>query len=218
MISPLLANLFLHYAFDHWMRSNYPSNPFERYADDSVVHCDSEAEATELQSKIAKRMEQCGLELHPGKTKIVYCRDDNRTEEHKLYRFDFLGFCFRPRLSRNKHGRYFVNFSPAIAPKSKKAIFADEIRQWGLHRRSDLSVKELAHELNPVIRGWIEYYGAFFKSELIFLVYHLDKLVYRWLIRKYKKQGGNFRKAENLVKRLKGKFPNYFVHWSLLRA
>ncbi len=152
VISPLLANLFLHYAFDDWMQRNYPSNPFERYADDAVVHCDSEAQAWELKSEIAKRMGQCCLELHPEKTKIVYCQDANRTEDHELHSFDFLGFCFRPRLSRSKHGQYFVNFSPAIAPKSKKAIYS-EIRQWCLHRRSDLSLKELANKLNPVVRG-----------------------------------------------------------------
>jgi len=217
VISPLLANLFLHYAFDHWMQSNYPSNPFERYADDSVVHCDSKAEAKELKTAITERMEQCGLELHPKKTKIVYCKDASRTEEHDLHSFDFLGFCFRPRLSRNKYGQYFVNFSPAMAPKAKKEVFS-EIRKWRLHRRSDLSVKELADKLNPVVRGWIEYYGAFFPSELIFLMYHLDKLIYRWVMRKYKKHGSNFKRAENWLKRIKRKSPDYFVHWSLLRA
>ncbi len=155
--------------------------------------------------------------LHPEKTKIVYCRDAMRTGDYELHSFDFLGFCFRPRLSRNKHGQYFVNFSPAIAPNRKKAIFS-QIRQWCLHRRSDLSVKELANKLNPVVRGWIEYYGAFFQSELFFLVRHLDKLIYRWVIRKYKKQGSNFKKADNWVKRIKSAKPNYFVHWSLLRA
>jgi len=217
VISPLLANLFLHYAFDHWMQSSYPSNSFERYADDAVVHCDTQAEAVKLKSEIAKSMVQCGLELHPEKTKIVYCRDAKRTGNYERQSFDFLGFCFRPRLSRNKYGQYFVNFSPAIAPKSKKAIFS-EIRQWCLHKRSDLSVKELANKLNPVVRGWIEYYGAFFQSELLFLVRHLDRLIYRWVIRKYKKQGSNFKKADNWVKRIKSVMPNYFVHWSLLRA
>lgn len=217
VISPLLANLFLHYAFDHWMQSTHPSNPFERYADDAVVHCNTEAEAEKLRSEIAKRMEQCGLELHPEKTKIVYCKDANRTGDHERHSFEFLGFCFRPRLSRNRHGQYFVNFSPAIAPKSKKAIFS-EIRQRCLHKRSDLSVKELANTLNPVVRGWIEYYGAFFKSELLFLVHHLDKLIYRWVSRKYKKQGGNFKKANIWVKRIKSVKPNYFIHWRLLRA
>jgi len=217
VISPLLANLFLHYAFDHWMQGNHPSNPFERYADDAVVHCETQAEAVKLKSEIAKRMEQCGLELHPEKTKIVYCKDANRTGDYKSHSFDFLGFCFRPRLSRNRYGKYFVNFSPAIAPKSKKAIFS-EIRRWCLHKRSDLSVKELANKLNPVVRGWIEYYGAFFQSELLFLVHHLDKLIYRWVIRKYKKQGSNFKKADNWVNRIKSAKPNYFAHWSLLRA
>jgi RNA-directed DNA polymerase len=217
VISPLLANLFLHYVFDHWMQSNYPANPFERYADDSVVHCDSKAEAIELKAAITKRMEQCGLELHAKKTKIVYCKDASRTEDHELHSFDFLGFCFRPRLSRNKYGQYFVNFSPAIALKAKKEVFS-EIRKWRLHRRSDLSVKELADKLNPIVRGWIQYYGAFFPSKLIFLMYHLDRLIYRWVIRKYKKHGSNFKRAENWLKRLKRQSPNYFVHWSLLRA
>ena len=217
VISPLLANLFLHYAFDHWMQSTHPSNPFERYADDAVIHCNTEAEAVKLKSEIAKRMEQCGLELHPEKTKIVYCKDSVRTGNYECHSFDFLGFCFRPRLSRNRYGQYFVNFSPAIAPKSKKAIYS-EIRQRCLHKRSDLSVKELANILNPVVRGWIEYYGAFFKSELLFLVHHLDKLIYRWVSRKYKKQGGNFKKANIWVKRIKSAKPNYFIHWRLLRA
>ena len=217
VISPLLANLFLHYAFDQWMQSNHPANPFERYADDVVVHCNTEAEAMRLKSDIAKRMEQCGLELHPEKTNIIYCQDANRTEENHLHSFDFLGFCFRPRLSRNKNGRYFVNFSPAIAPKAKQEIFS-EIRQWRMHRRSELSVKELANQLNPVVRGWIEYYGAFFRSELTFLMYHLDKLIYRWVIRKYKKHGSNFKRAEKWVKRIKRMSPNYFAHWGLLNA
>jgi len=217
VISPLLANLFLHYAFDHWMHGNYPLYPFERYADDVVVHCNTKAEAVKLKSEITKRMGQCGLELHPEKTKIVYCQDANCTGIHKLHSFDFLGFCFRPRLSRNRHGQYFVNFSPAIAPKSKKAIFL-KIRQWCLHKRSDLSLKDLANILNPVVRGWIQYYGAFFQSELLFLVHHLDQLIYRWVIRKYKKQGSNFKKADNWVKRKKSAMPNYFVHWNLLCA
>ncbi len=217
VISPLLANLFLHYAFDYWMQGNYPLNPFERYADDIVAHCCTEAEAMQLKTEIAKRMEQCGLELHPEKTKIVYCKDANRKGNYPIQSFDFLGFCFRPRLSRNRRGQYFVNFSPAIAPKSKKAIF-EEIRRWRLHKRSDLSIKELANWINPVVRGWVGYYGAFFRSELLFLVRHLNELLYRWVIRKYKKQGSNFKKTDRWVKRIKQEIPDLFVHWSLLRA
>lgn len=217
VISPLLANLFLHYAFDYWMQSHYPTYPFERYADDIVTHCRTESEAISLKTEIAKRLEQCGLELHPEKTKVVYCKDANRTGEYPIQSFDFLGFCFRPRLSRARSGQYFVNFSPAIAPKSKQAIF-DKIRQWCLHKRSDLSIKELAKWINPVVRGWVGYYGAFFQSALIFLVRHLDKLLYRWVIRKYKKQGSNFKKADRWVKRIKCEYPDFFVHWTLLRA
>jgi RNA-directed DNA polymerase len=149
--------------------------------------------------------------LHAKKTKIVYCKDASRTEDYELHSFDFLGFFFRPRLSRNKYGRYFVNFTPAIAPKAKKVTFA-KIRQWCLHRRSDYTVKEVANRMNPVVRGWIEYYGALFESKLIFPVYHLDKLIYRWVIKKYKKQGSNFKRAENWVKRIRCKSPNYFSH------
>ena len=217
VISPLLANLFLHYAFDYWMQSNYPMCPFERYADDIVAHCETKEQAVKLKSEIAKRLEQCGLELHPEKTKIVYCKDANRIEDYELHSFDFLGFCFRPRLSRTRRGKYFVNFSPAISSKSKKRIFS-VIRQWCLHKRSDLSVNDVANTFNPVVRGWIEYYGAFFQSELLFMVHHLDKLLYRWVIRKYKKHGSNFKKADNWVRRVKSATPNLFVHWSLLRA
>lgn len=217
VISPLLANLFLHYAFDYWMQNNHPQCPFERYADDIVAHCETEDEAVKLKFEISKRLELCGLELHSEKTKIVYCKDANRVDDYELHSFDFLGYCFRPRLSRTRRGKYFVNFSPAISPKSKKRIFS-EIKQWCLHKRSELSVTELANKINPVVRGWIEYYGAYFQSELLFIVHHFDKLLYRWVIRKYKKQGSNFKKADNWVKRLKGAQPNLFVHWSLLRA
>ncbi len=171
-ISPLLANLFLHYAFDYWMQSIHPDSPFERYADDIVAHCKTEAEGVKLKSEIAEKMKQWGLELHPHKTKIVYCKDTNRTGNYIIHSFDFLGFCFRPRPSRNRHSHYFVNFSPAIAPKSKKVIL-EEIRQWRLHRRSDLSITDVARWMNPVVRGWLEHYGAFFQSELLFLVQHL---------------------------------------------
>jgi len=217
VISPLLANLFLHYAFDYWMQSNHPQNPFERYADDIVAHCKTEAEAVKLKSEIAERMEQCGLELHPEKTKIVYCKDTKRTGDYPNQSFDFLSYSFRPRFTRNRYGRYFVNFSPAISQKAKKAIFA-EIRRWGLHRRSDLSIREIAGRMNPVVRGWIQYYGAFFKSKLLYLVYHLDGLLYRWVIKKYKKQGGNFKRADDWLKRIRSAFPNYFAHWSLSDA
>ena len=217
VISPLLANLFLHYAFDHWMDRHKPTMPFERYADDVVVHCKTMAEAIELQADIAERLAQCGLELHPDKTKVVYCKDANRTEAGYPNSFDFLGFCFRPRLSRNRHGKYFVNFSPAISPGAKKRIYAD-IRGWEVHRRTGSTLKDLALLINPAVRGWIEYYGAFFQSELLFLVRHLDSKLCRWVIRKYKKRGANLKKALRWLQRSKEQKPDGFAHWQLLRA
>ena len=217
VISPLLANLFLHYAFDQWMARNYPSITFERYADDVVVHCHSEAEAQRLKQAIAERMGECGLELHPEKTKIVYCKDSKRTGEYPEVSFDFLGYCFRRRLSRNRYGEYFVNFSPAIAPKAKKSIYA-EIREWRLPRRSNLTIKELAKWINPVVRGWVDYYGAFYRSGLMFLVTHLERMILKWVKLRYKKQGSNHKRAKHWIRRVKSQYPAMFVHWSLLRA
>jgi len=217
VISPLLANLYLHYAVDHWMERYYPEIPFERYADDAVIHCRSKEEAQSLKVAIAARLEQCGLELHPKKTKIVYCKDDNRTGQYPNVSFDFLGYCFRSRLSRNRQGKYFVNFSPAIAPKARKSIYA-EIRDWCIPRRSETSIGSMAQRINPVVRGWVEYYGAFYKSSLIFLVSHLDRLILKWVRRKYKKQGSNLKSAKRWIKRVKARYPELFVHWTLLRA
>ncbi len=217
VISPLLANLFLHYAFDYWMDRNYPGIPFERYADDVIVHCSSEEQAKSLREAIAKRMEDCGLQLHPEKTKVVYCKDSNRGGQYPVVSFDFLGYCFRARLSRNRYGKYFVNFSPAIAPKARKLIFAT-IRSWHLPRRSDLTIQKLAHAINPAIRGWVAYYGAFCKSKLIYLVYHLERLIMKWVKRKYKKHGGNFKRARCWVLRVKSQYPNLFAHWTVFRV
>jgi RNA-directed DNA polymerase len=217
VISPLLSNLFLHYTFDHWMGRNYPDIPFERYADDAVVHCRSEAEAQNLKQAIAERMEQCGLELHPEKTKIVYCKDGQRTGQYPVVSFDFLGYCFRARLSRNRYGQYFVNFSPAIAPKARRSIYA-VIREWKRSRRSERSIRELAKRINPVILGWVNYYGAFYKSSLLFLVHHLDRLILKWVKRKYKKHGSNLKRAKRWITRVKSRYPELFVHWSLLRV
>ena len=141
VISPLLANLFMHHAFDKWMQENHPYAPFERYADDVVVHCKSEQQAKYVLTAIAKRLAQCKLELHPEKTKIVYCKYGKRKGSYEHERFDFLGFTFRPRLSKDKKGRYFVNFSPAISDKAAKTI-SGTIRSWRLHLRSDRTLEE----------------------------------------------------------------------------
>ena len=155
-ISPLLANLFLHYAFDTWLTREFPSVSFERYADDAVVHCATEAQAHQVLGAIAQRMAQVGLELHPDKTRIVYCKDADRQRSHEHERFDFLGYTFRPRLSKSRHGHHFVNFSPAVSGVAKKAM-GKEIRSWRINRRSDKTLTDLARMFNPIVQGWINY-------------------------------------------------------------
>jgi group II intron reverse transcriptase/maturase len=165
VISPLLANLFLHYAFAVWMQRHYPSIPFERYADDIIVHCKSERQALWLKTAVVRRLAQCKLELHPEKTKIVYCKDVDRTGDYPKESFDFLGFEFRPRGAKSRVGRYFVSFLPAVSKKAAKSI-RSVIRGWRLHRLSDKGLLDLSRMFNPIIRGWINYYGSFYKSAL----------------------------------------------------
>ncbi len=160
VISPLLANLFLHYAFDEWMRRNYPHIPFERYADDIVVHCKTEQEAKAMKAAVAKRLQECKLELHPEKTKIVYCKDEDRQGNYPNQKFDFPGYTFRPEIAKNYKGRYFVSFTPAISNQAAKEI-RQRIKKWRLHLWSDKSLKELSEVVNPVLRGWMNYYGKY---------------------------------------------------------
>src|ERR1700739_3257060 len=165
VISPLLANLFLHYAFDRWITERYPHVQFERYADDAIVHCRTESEAQEIRTAIAERMEQCRLELHPQKTKIVYCKDDDRRRTYLNEKFDFLGYTFRPRRSKNWKGKDFISFNPAVSDKAVKAI-RTEIRSWNLARRSDKAIEDLSAMFNPIVKGWLQYYGRYYRSAL----------------------------------------------------
>lgn len=215
VISPLLANLFLHYAFDRWMQTNCPHIPFERYADDGVCHCKSETEAKWLKQTLEERMAECKLELHPEKTKVVYCRDSDRRERYSIEAFDFLGYTFRPRLSKNRWGKIFVNFSPAVSNKALKKI-RQRIRLWKLHLRSDKSLEDLAHMFNAVIRGWITYYGRFYKSMLYPTFRHLDLILSRWASRKFKRLKGHQRKSRHWIERIARKETELFAHWKLL--
>ena len=155
VISPLLANLFLHYALDRWLAAHYPQEPFERYADDVIAHCRTERQAQEMRKAIAARLQGCGLELHPEKTKIVYCKDDSRKKTYPNEKFDFLGYTFRPRRSTNRKGKFFINFSPGVSNKSAKAM-RDTFRSWKLPQRSDKAIEDLSRMFNPIIRGWIQ--------------------------------------------------------------
>ena len=183
----------MHYAFDRWMDREFPGCPFERYADDIVAHCDTEEQARALRAAIAGRLGAIGLELHPEKTKIVYCKDTNRrgTSEHTS--FDFLGYTFRGRLARGPRG-YFLSFSPAMSTKAAKAK-GQQIRAWHLNRRSGTDLSGLAEEINPQVRGWINYYGAFYRSELRSLARRIDEHLVRWAMQKFKRFRGKYRKA-----------------------
>ena len=215
VISPLLANLFLHYGFDMWMRRNHPSVPFERYADDVVCHCQSEDQAKGLWRELKGRFSQCGLELHAGKTKIVYCKDDDRRGNYPNESFDFLGYTFRARRSKNRWGKYFVNFSPAVSNQATKRI-RQTIRGWSLHRRSDKSLDDFARMFNPMIRGWINYYSRFYKSALYPTLRHLNRILARWAGRKYKGLGRHRRWAMHWLGRIATRQPALFVHWHLV--
>ena len=213
-ISPLLANLFMHYAFDTWMDREFPGCPFERYADDIVAHCDSEDQARELLAAIAERLGTLGLELHPVKTKIVYCQDANRRGDFELTSFDFLGYTFRGRLAKGPRG-YFTGFSPAISAKARKAK-GKQIRDWHLKRRSSADLSGLAREINPRVQGWINYYGAFYRSELCFLAWRINEHLVRWAMHKFKRFRGKYAKAMAWLQKVYQYKPGLFAHWQLI--
>jgi group II intron reverse transcriptase/maturase len=215
--SPLLANLFLHYAFDKWMERENPTIPFERYADDSVCHCKRQSQAEELKEKLKERMNEVGLELHPEKTKIVYCKDGKRSEDFPCISFDFLGYTFRPRRSKNKWGEFFINFTPAISNKAAKAIRRTS-RGWHWSRRTDKDLEDFARMFNSVIQGWINYYGRFYRSALFPTLLCLNRRLVIWATQKYKRFRGHRRRAERWLSRIARKEPNLFAHWNILYA
>jgi RNA-directed DNA polymerase len=207
----VLANLFMHYAFDMWMDREYPSVWFERYADDVVVHCVTERQAREVLASVEDRMVEVGLRLHPDKTRIVYCKDDFRPGGFENTSFTFLGFTFQPRSVRSKDGRKYVSFRPAISKDALKKI-SGVVRSWRLHRRTRLTFAELAGEINSVVGGWMRYYGAFYRSELHPLLQRINAYVVRWIRRKYKRLQGK-RKAYRCLQRTVEAYPRMFVHW-----
>ena len=210
-ISSLLANLFMHYAFDRWMDREHPGCPFERYADDVVIHCDSEEQARNLWAALAERLGSLGLDLHPDKTKLVYCKDTNRRGESEHTSFDFLGYTFRGRLARGRYG-FFVSFTPAISAKAKKAI-GTKMRAWHLNRRSGTDLSGLAGAINAQVRGWINYYGAFYRSELYPIAERIDEHLVRWAMQKYKRLRGQPTTAWRWLDAERQRQPRLFAHW-----
>lgn len=195
------------------MNRNYPNNPFERYADDAIVHCKTNEEAVMLLEKIKQRLKECRLEMHPTKTKIVYCKDDARGEEFETAAFDFLGYTFRPRKVATKQ-RTFTGFNPGVSNKAKKKM-NETIRGWRLHMLVNKEIDEIAKEINPVINGWMNYYGRFHKSALQPIVRHINESLTRWVKKKYKRFVGSFKSAINWLGGIAKRNPELFGHWKM---
>lgn len=213
VISPVLSNLFLHYVFDKWMQHNHPERPWCRYADDGLVHCKTEEQALAMLNQLAQRFNQCGLELHPDKTKVVYCKDQNRMGKFSVTSFDFLGYNFKPRLVKSRDGKMFVGFNPAVSSSASKSM-RDRVRQWKLKYRVELSLEEIAVYCNPVLRGWMQYYGAYSPSSLEPVWNQFNSVLVKWVMRKYKKINGKT-KAARMLESIQQKKPKLFAHWEV---
>jgi RNA-directed DNA polymerase len=215
-VSPVLANLFMHYAFDRWLEREFPTVEFERYADDAVVHCVTERQAREVLAALSARMVEVGLQLHPDKTKIVYCRDDNRRRVYPVTSFVFLSYEFRARTSRNKRGRLFDGFAPAVSPRVLKEK-GRQLREMRIHRWTGASLDDLAAMINPVVAGWMDYYGRFRPWELYPLLERVNTYLARWARKKYKRLRAFGRLAawwHGVVDRA----PELFAHWRWIRT
>ena len=214
-LSPSLANLFLHYAFDRWMQREYPRIRFERYADDAVVHCRSEREARVVLEGIRSRLHDCGLEVHPTKTKIVYCKDDDRRGKYERIKFDFLGYTFQPRRAKNRWGRHFVSFLPAISTQAAKAV-RRTIRDWRMaSTRNNQTLEDLAQLTNPAVRGWMNYYGRFYRSKCVQVLRYLNLALARWARRKFKRFKRRERASMYWLGRIARRDRKLFVLWQL---
>jgi RNA-directed DNA polymerase len=214
VISPLLANLFLHYALDEWMKKNHPDIEFERYADDAVFHCVTEREAKALKEAIGKRLAECRLGFHPEKTKIVYCKDDRRRGSYPNEKFNFLGYTFRPREAKDRSGKLFVGFNPAVSQDAVKSM-RRTMRKWKLHRRADKELQDLSRKYNPIIRGWVNYYSKYNKAALYPTFCHLNRTLIRWAMRKYKRFRIHQRRAAYWLGEIARRDPQLFAHWKM---
>ncbi len=193
--------------------SQHPAVPFERYADDVILHCMTARQARLVLGAITERMARLGLEIHPAKTRIVYCKDSNRRGSHEHERFDFLGYTFRPRMAVGRGGVIFTSFCPAVADDAAKAI-RRQIKRWRLHLRSADTLSDLAREINPIVRGWLGYYGRFYRSGLIQSLRRIDDYIVRWAMRKYKRLRGKLSRAWDLLHAVQRRQPALFAHWT----
>jgi len=216
-LSPVLSNLFLHYALDNWLATRYKSIPFCRYADDGIIHCRTRKQAVYMHQQIAERLIECGLEIHPEKTRIVYCKDANRTGKYENIQFDFLGFTFRPRKALNSNGCAFLSFSPAPSGVALKSM-RQTIRRWKMHLKSAWTLSDLAKRYGPVIRGWMGFYCRFRPSAFQSIRFHLDKVLVRWAMRKFKRMRRHKSRAACWLREFSLRMPDLFPHWNGVSA
>ncbi|MGH9606243.1 MAG: group II intron reverse transcriptase/maturase [Terracidiphilus sp.] len=214
VVSPILMNLFMHYTFDAWMKRTHPSCPFARYADDAVVHCRSQKQAEEVMQSIALRLAECGLTMHPDKSKVVYCKDDKRTAPYPHVHFTFLGFTFRPRRAITSHNRRFTGFLPGVSADALKRM-RKEVRGWRIHRRTATTLAELAKQYNSVLRGWWNYFGEFYPSAMHSFAMYLDGKLMQWARRKYKTLERREQASVQWPIKMKNIFPLLFFYWSV---
>ena len=211
VISPVLANLFLHYVFDDFMSKEFPNISWVRYADDGALNCVSIKQAKYIIKVLDKRFKTFGLELNLDKTKIVYCKDEDRTGNYENVSFDFLGYTFKPREAKNKYGKMFRNFLPAISDKAQKEII-EEIRNWKLQLKSDKTINDIANMFNSKIQGWINYYTHYYKSGINDVLRYINRCLIKWARRKYKKLNSR-KRAINWLMEIAKREPNLFAHW-----
>lgn len=212
VISPLLMNLFMHYAFDRWMSTTYRRVPFARYADDAVAHCRSRRDAEKLLRAIAARLSECRLTMHPDKSKVVYCKDSRRRARYATVQFTFLGYTFRPRSAQRRDGVLFTGFLPAVSDEAAKAMRA-KIRSWKLHRLSGLSLEQLARRYNPVLQGWWNYYASFYPSALRSVYDYFNRKLMQWARRKYRRLKNRLLASSDWLQRVQRRVPHLFVGW-----
>jgi RNA-directed DNA polymerase len=215
-VSPGLANLVLHYAFDMFLEREFPTVTFERYADDAVVHCVTERQARQVREALTGRLAGLGLQLHPEKTKIVYCKDDKRRGAYEHTSFTFLGYTFQPRRSVGRNGEWFVGFSPAVSAAALAKMSA-EVRRWRLHLKTGHDLAGLAAWINPIVAGWMNYYGRFYRSRLYPLLQRINTYLMRWAGKKYKRLRG-FRRFHAWWLGIVRHDPALFAHWRWVRT
>jgi group II intron reverse transcriptase/maturase len=214
-VSPLLANLFLHYGLDTWLNREYPEVWFERFADDAVVHCVTERQARHVREAIGRRLADIGLELHPDKTRIVYCKDSRRRGSYLCVTFTFCGYTFRPRKAyNNAQKKAFTSFLPAASP-DKLTDMSRKVTSWRLPRRTTLTLNDLAREVNPVLGGWLTYFTVFYPTAVEPIGKRMDHHLMRWARRKYKRLERSGKRAQAWLRQVRKRAPHLFAHWKL---